>query len=352
MEFVKNNWYAAAWSDEIKHQLLARTILAEEIVLYRTSQGAVVAFADLCPHRLLPLSKGELRGDHLQCGYHGMTFDRQGNCVSIPAQKKIPKSAKLRQYAVAENMGLVFLWMGDPEKADRSQLYDLPQYHDPQWDAVHGEGLTIHSHYLNVADNLCDPAHVAFVHKSTLGNPESAQVPVRQKKINDQLMLAYRWIIDSPPIPLFQKFGHFKKNVDRWHYYYYHAPSTAVIDFGSAETGTGAPEGNRDDCIQIFACHFITPVTATQSVDYWLHVKNFHPVEAAVNEKLNQQFRIAFNEDKAILEAIQERELKYPDFKRTTLAIDSAPHQMRKMVQNLVRLESVGGIQKKESRLL
>ncbi len=339
MEFVKNSWYAAAWSSEVEHQLLSQTILDEEIVLYRTSAGNIVAFADMCPHRLLPLSQGELIGDNLQCGYHGMTFDCQGNCVSIPAQKKIPASAQLRQYPVEENMGLVFIWMGAFKKADRSKLYDLPQYHDPAWDAVHGEALTIASHYLNVADNLCDPAHVAFVHKSTLGNPESANVPVKQEKINSKLMLAYRWIIDSPPIPLFQKFGHFKKNVDRWHYYYYHAPSIAIIDFGSAETGTGAPEGNRDDCIQIFACHFITPVTATQSIDYWLHVKNFHPADDSVNDKLNEQFRIAFAEDKAILEAIQQRELKYPDFKRTTLAIDSAPKQMRKMVHNLANAE-------------
>lgn len=340
MEFVKNSWYAAAWSKEVTHQLLPRTIIEEEIVLYRTSQGNVVAFADMCPHRLLPLSKGVLCDDNLQCGYHGMMFDPQGNCLKIPAQKKIPKSAKLRPYAVTEHMGLVFVWMGNPQKADRAKLFDLPQYHDPQWDAVHGEGLTIECHYLNVADNLCDPAHVAFVHQSTLGNPESAEVPVQQKKLNPELMLAYRWIIDSPPIPLFQKFERFTTHVDRWHYYYYHAPSLAVIDFGSAPTGTGAPEGNREDCIQIFACHFITPVTATQSIDYWLHVKNFHPSDESFNEQLNEQFRLAFNEDKAILEAIQERELKYPHFKRTALAIDAAPNQMRKMVHHLVNLEA------------
>jgi hypothetical protein len=145
--------------------------------------------------------------------------------------------------------------------------------------------------------------------------------------------------LNSPAIPLFAKFGKFSGNVDRWHYYHYTAPSIAVIDFGSALTGTGAPEGARDDCVQIYACHFITPVDADSCIDHWLFVKNFATDEATTKAMI-EQLRIAFNEDKVILEAIQRKE-KQPRMRRPIrLAIDAPPTRMRQMVENRIKAEA------------
>jgi vanillate O-demethylase monooxygenase subunit len=221
--------------------------------------------------------------------------------------------------------------------ADVSHVFDLPQYHDPKWSAAEGDALTIEANYLSLADNLCDPSHVSFVHLSTLGNEASEGVPVQFEQQDDKLV-TWRWIVDAPAIPLFQTFGNFKGHVDRWHYYHYHAPSIAVIDFGSAATGTGAPEGRRDDCIQIYACHFITPVDENRCIDHWLHVKNFQADEA-INRALSAEFRVAFNEDKAILEAIQRNEQRLDGWKRVHLAIDGAPVRMRRMVDKLIEAE-------------
>ena len=74
MDYVKNAWYVAGWSDDFSRTLRPLTILEQNVVLYRTEAGDVVALEDRCPHRLLPLSKGRLIGDDVQCGYHGMTF--------------------------------------------------------------------------------------------------------------------------------------------------------------------------------------------------------------------------------------------------------------------------------------
>ncbi|MFD2274449.1 Rieske 2Fe-2S domain-containing protein [Undibacterium arcticum] len=40
---------------------------------------------DRCPHRFIPLHLGTIRGDRIECGYHGLQFDCSGSCV-----KKIP----------------------------------------------------------------------------------------------------------------------------------------------------------------------------------------------------------------------------------------------------------------------
>jgi phenylpropionate dioxygenase-like ring-hydroxylating dioxygenase large terminal subunit len=337
-DFVRNAWYPAAWTRDIGRSLTSRKILGEGAVLYRMQDGGIAALEDICPHRFAPLSMGKLKGDTVECGYHGMTFDCSGKCVRIPGQKIIPANAKVRSYPIKENMGLAWIWMGALEKAAQTPVYDLTQYHDSNWSAVEGDALPIACHYLSLADNLCDPAHVSFVHLSTLGSAASEDVPVQFEKKAEDRLLTWRWIIDSPAIPLFQKFGKFTGNVDRWHYYHFHAPSIAVIDFGSAPTGTGAPDGRRDNSIQIFACHFITPVDATSCIDHWLFVKNFQSDEATT-ENMKEQFRIAFNEDKDILEAIQKNETSDPQRRSLRLAIDASPVNMRRMIDRMIQAE-------------
>src|ERR1019366_1951950 len=100
--FLRNYWYAVAWDHEIKRTPFGRIVCGEPIVLYRQTSGALSAFEDCCPHRLLPLSKGFLQGEHLVCKYHGLRFDHGGNCVWMPGQEGIHKEAKLRIYPVAE----------------------------------------------------------------------------------------------------------------------------------------------------------------------------------------------------------------------------------------------------------
>lgn len=338
-KFVMNTWYPLTWSRSVTHQLQSLQIVGKKVVLYRNSQGKTVALEDACPHRLLPLSMGKLKGDHIECGYHGMTFDCAGKCVRIPGQDIVPNTAKVHAYPTHEHMGLVWIWMGDPARADVSQVFDLPQYHDPKWNVGEGDALQIEANYLSLADNLCDPSHVSFVHLTTLGNAQSEDVPVHSEEFPDKV-LTWRWVIGQPPIPLFKKYGNFSDKVDRWHYYHYYAPSIAIIDFGTANTGTGAPEGRRDDCIQIYACHFIRPVDEHTCVDHWLHVKNFHADEA-MNERLNADFRMAFSEDKVILEAIQKNELALPDRRQLRIAIDVSPQRMRRMVERMISAEEV-----------
>lgn len=338
MTYVRNNWYAIAWSGEIGEALLARRIMGEPVVLYRTAAGEPVALEDRCPHRFLPLSMGRRKGDAIECGYHGMTFGGDGLCRRIPGQETIPDTARVRSYPVRDHMGLVWIWPGDPKLADPALVFDLAQYHDPAWEVVHGEALHVHATCLALAENLCDPAHVAFVHQSTLGNSAHEDVPI-EVEIADRRVTTTRWTIDAEPIPLFRKLGRFEGNIDRWQIYIFDAPSTSVIDFGGAATGTGAPEGRRDDCVWMFACHFLTPVDHDRAVDHWLVVKNFRAADPKDNEVLKDQLRMAFNEDKEILEAIRAEEERVPDGRPLRIAVDKGAVMMRRIVDRLARAE-------------
>ena len=339
MAFIQNCWYVAGWSTAFQYSLSKRKILNENIVLYRKKSGEIVAFLDVCPHRKLPLSEGRLTGDAIECGYHGLTFDCSGKCIRVPGQDDVPSSLQVvKVFPTEERMNMVWIWMGDPELANTDDIYDLPQYHDSRWSVAHGDGLHYHSNYLLLADNLCDPSHVSFVHKSTLGNEGSEDIPI-ETRWEDNCVITHRWINDSEPIPLFKKFGGFSGNVDRWHYYYYYAPNIAIIDFGSADAGTGAHTGGGSNRIQIFACHFMTPVNEEETIDYWLHVKNFVPDSPEIDKAMSDQFRIAFAEDKHILEHCQREEMAGHEWRPIRLAIDKGPNRMRKIVRDLIALE-------------
>jgi vanillate O-demethylase monooxygenase subunit len=95
--FLRDLWYAVAWDHEIKHTPFARTVCGEPIVFYRQTNGALCAFEDCCPHRLLPLSMGYLKGDHLVCKYHGLEFDACGECVWMPGQPGIHREPAILQ---------------------------------------------------------------------------------------------------------------------------------------------------------------------------------------------------------------------------------------------------------------
>src|ERR1700733_15676447 len=126
VRYVRNCWYVAAWSHEVNDEkLFARTILGEPVLLYRASDGSPIALADRCCHRHAPLSIGRKEGDSVRCLYHGLKYDRLGRCIEIPGQSSIPTRLQLKCYPAAERGRWIFLWMGEPNKADQSLLPDV-----------------------------------------------------------------------------------------------------------------------------------------------------------------------------------------------------------------------------------
>ena len=334
MDYVRDAWYVASWSHEIKDRLIRITVMEENIVLFRSKDGIINALEDRCPHRSLPLSRGKLINDSIQCGYHGMTFGSDGKCIRIPGQDIIPSTAFVRTYPIVEEYNIVWIWMGDKEAADTSKIFKLPQFDNPAWKAHQGDALYFKSNYLNVAENLVDPAHVSFVHPTTLGNPESENVKVEVDTSGD-IITAWRWIRNAPPVGFFQSFGNFSGNVDRWHYYYLHIPSIAVIDFGSASSDLKIKEEERHKGVRVFAIHLLTPVSETECIDRWMHLRNIQTEDDEVGASMDAMFRIAFDEDKEILEAIQEEELSPSSRKPVRLAIDKAPNVYRLRIKKM-----------------
>jgi len=349
--FLHNCWYVAAWGHELgapgvdqsvdrvaDREMLTRTLLNEPVVLFRSPEGVPVAMEDRCCHRNLPLSHGTLLPEGLQCGYHGFTYDMSGQCIRIPGQDSIPAQAQVRTYPVVERHRWIWIWMGDPELADPESIPDLWKNDHPVWAVSEGDLIHVRGHYQLVVDNLMDGSHVSFVHKTTLGTDDVADVPV-ETSVDGSDVRMVRWILDRPAAPLYAALGGFTENVDRWQIITAAAPSLVTVDMGSATAGTGAPEGDRRQGIELRSFNLITPETDSSCFYFYTHVRNFAQQDAAVTQKVKDQFRIAFLEDVDVIEGVQAGNDRFPDRPRADAAFDKAPLMARRMLEKLIAAE-------------
>lgn len=340
--FPLNAWYAAAYDVEVGRSLLSRKICDQPVVLYRKTDGTATALADACWHRLLPLSKGELHGDNVICGYHGLEFDDTGRCVYMPSQDTINPSACVRSYPIVERHRFVWIWPGDPALADPALVPDLHWNHDPDW-AADGKMIPVRCNYRLVVDNLMDLTHETYVHGSSIGNRAVAEAPFTVTH-SDRTATVTRWMEDIDPPPFWR--GQLGKpgNVDRWQIINFEAPCTIAIDVGVAPAGTGAPDGDRSQGVNGFVLNTITPETETTCLYFWAFARNYDLTNQARTHQLREGVATIFREDEEVLEAQQKAIEANPDHVFYNLNIDAGSMWARKLIQRMIDRETAPAV--------
>ena len=341
-KFLKNAWYAAIWTRDLPPATpIAKIFLNEPVVLFRTEDGEPVALEDKCCHRAAPLSVGKCIGDTIQCGYHGLRFNATGACVEIPGQSKIPQNATVRSYPVIDRWNMVWIWMGEPEKADETTIPEYFWLNDDGWKSATGY-IPMKGNYQLLVDNLLDFTHVTYLHKNTLSaDPEEAKVPV--KVVRDEKSVSVsRWIFGHNAPPLFAKAGGFDGKVDRWQTTTWLAPSTLAFDVGCAKADTGAIDGDRSQGISIWSTHLITPETDTTTHYNWAYVRNFSLEDDQMTETLHKGAKATFEEDVTMIEAQQNRLGGISFEGLIDINADNPPLQMRRIMDELIAEELLG----------
>jgi phenylpropionate dioxygenase-like ring-hydroxylating dioxygenase large terminal subunit len=178
----RRSWYPVAFLKDLpQDRPTAFTLLAEDLVLWHDRQaGHWRAFADVCPHRLVPLSQGRLNDNgELECPYHGWCFDGEGRCTTIPQANSGASidtlRSRCRSYATAAAQGLLFVFSGDPAAADAVPLPLVPvlQENPAAW-TVQDSFRDLPYDALTLLENVLDVSHVPFTHHATVGKRETA----------------------------------------------------------------------------------------------------------------------------------------------------------------------------------
>ncbi len=328
MNWIRDAWYAVARADEISAKPLARTLFGAPMVLFRDSAGAAVVLSEVCPHKSAPLSLGEVIGDHIQCPYHGLMFERSGACVHVPGQQQIPASLRVASWPCAESLGLVWAWPGEP-----ARITGAPPGHARHgaagWTCLHGTPLIFPAAIERVLDNLVDPAHTSFVHRRTIGGSDAADVPLLVSENAEQIVVQ-RWIDGSEPVPVMRRHGGFEAKVDRWQVYALHLPNLSVVDFGAVPAGTARDEASRDRHYRTHSFAALTPRDAHSTHYFWLVLRNFAPGDAAVSAEMEAAYLATFAEDMELLERIEKIRGVGEAPPETLLAIDGGTVRLRR----------------------
>jgi vanillate O-demethylase monooxygenase subunit len=331
--WLRDCWQAAAYSSEIERALFPRRLLDEPVVFYRTSAGPVVALADRCAHRALPLSLGRLRGDDVQCGYHGMCFGADGQGRFVPGQDSLPNGAHVKTYPVVEKHKMVWIWMGDPARADESLVPDIHYFDDPGWAPVFGYHR-IDADYRLLNDNLLDLSHESFVHVETIGNSYVADSPV-VARIVDGTVRAHRFMQNCDPPPFYVRAAGFEEKIDRWHTTIYTPPGLCVIENGSMPAGADKSFARERRVINM-----MTPETATSTHYFWGTARSYDLDNAELDEYIRSQTHTTFDQDKVILEAQQRSLGPDPEYAfPVAIKVDSGPILGRRLLAAAIEAE-------------
>ncbi len=339
MTFLRNVWYVAAWSDEVGETPFARTILGEQVLLYRQEDGAPAAIGNICPHRFAPLSMGSRVGDAIECPYHGLRFGANGQCVHNPhGNGPIPKTIRIKSYPIVERHRCDWIWMGDPARADPALIPDFSYLDREDFVVVRGPMLPTAANYELVADNLLDLSHVAFVHREF---HELEAFDRREHKVTVAGNTVHsNYLFPNGRYPFMGRYlGDREMKVDHWLEMRWDAPGVMHLKTGAAPTGRPRSEG-----IELNGTHLLTPETGTSTLYFYASARGFRTDDEEINEGLRTWQKVGFGgQDKPLIEAIQATMGATTDLmalRPLLLPIDSGAVRARRVIEQLRAAEA------------
>jgi len=338
--FLRNNWYMAAWSSDIAPTtVLARRICGQAMVIFRTSAGVLAALEDRCIHRGMPLSQGgECEGEIIRCPYHGLEFAASGICTKVPGQDFIPVGAKLISFPVVERDSMIWIWVGDADKADPGKIASYPYHSDSAW-VWSKDCLEVDANWMLLSDNLMDLSHLQYVHRNTIGgNPlEDAQAKLSATRDGDRVLVA-RWLLDMDAPAFHKQVCGFTGKVDRWQEIEFR-PGLIQFYSGATDAGTGAYEGKREGGMHIRHLHALTPETETRTRYFFSVAHNFRIADETLTGKMHRLAVATFLEDQALLQAQQKRLSENPERAFLDIRNDIGTIHARRIVAELSAAE-------------
>ena len=154
-----NVWTPFALSKDLNAgERLASRLLGEQIIAFRGEDGTVSALEDRCPHRGIKLSLGCVKNKKIQCAYHGWLVDGNGAVSNVPHVGAIASPISVRTYAIKEQAGIIWIFVGDPSCAESSPLPDTSPFGNPaSVDLM--LSFEVRAHWSFVLDNGFDLFH-------------------------------------------------------------------------------------------------------------------------------------------------------------------------------------------------
>ncbi|MHA4869925.1 Rieske 2Fe-2S domain-containing protein [Duganella sp. PWIR1] len=335
--YVKNCWYVAAWDYEISGKTLFKcTIINQPVVIYIKEDGGYVAMEDRCCHRALPLSMGRLEGDELRCMYHGLKFAPNGQCTEMPGQDRISPGACVKVFPVVKAHNWIWVWMGDPQKADPVLIPACVGLDTPGLQHRTGH-IEYDAYYELINDNLLDFSHLGYVHPTSFGTSEDWAYTRPKITRLERGVRVQRWVSNQA-----SRVAGPGNKVDIWGTYDYMLPGVMIMNMrvtpaGSAEANNMmAPDLETTPTIfSQYSCQAVTPITDTRSRYSFSVLTSDEDAQRGLLDAFWQNTRQAFEEDRLVIEAQSKAMALEPQRKLIPSVYDSALGQFHWLIEKM-----------------
>ena len=337
---IKNCWYVLDWSKDVKSQLKNRMVVNQDLVYFRTQDGEICALQNRCAHRCFPLHRSKLKeNDTIQCGYHGLTYNTDGECVLIPSSLALnPSFISLHKYPVVEKFPMVWVWPGDAERADPSLIPDYDWVNKDNWG--YGTGFYhVKGNYLAIHENLLDLTNFEYLHGAVLGAQQQTEAKVKVT-VEDNKVITYRFN-EGDPVPDLHKEATGLNNIPVTR----HSTASFVTPgFHDGDSLFEDKEGNNNGRIEYkpHILHFITPETQYTSLYWWVFGRDFSAPDKKIDDWYSDVTRKVFEEDKEAIEWIEYQWANddRPGFTEKHVPSDEGAVKMRQVVHELAMQET------------
>jgi phenylpropionate dioxygenase-like ring-hydroxylating dioxygenase large terminal subunit len=166
-ELMRRYWVPAIFGWEVPEPdcpPVTIKLLGEELVAFRDTNGKVGVVGARCAHRRAHLFWGRNEECGIKCVYHGWKFDVDGRCTDMPsepAESNFKDKVRIPAYPTYEVGGLVFCYMGPPERKPAPPLF--------QWTQVPPENRGMSKiwqqcNWLQALEGGIDNVHSTFLH--------------------------------------------------------------------------------------------------------------------------------------------------------------------------------------------
>jgi 5,5'-dehydrodivanillate O-demethylase oxygenase subunit len=161
-KYLRQFWQPVGMSSEVAAgKAIPIHVMDEKFTLFRGESGTAHVVAHKCSHRSAQLSTGWVKGDTIQCMYHGWKFDGQGCCVERPGEKNTAAfpQANIASYPTQEYLGLIYAYFGEGEPP---LFPPFKEYEDIG--VIENHALIFPCNWFQTMENHFDETHIAFVH--------------------------------------------------------------------------------------------------------------------------------------------------------------------------------------------
>jgi phenylpropionate dioxygenase-like ring-hydroxylating dioxygenase large terminal subunit len=296
---LRRCWQPVARVQDLERGPQRAVLLGEALAVFLTESGEPAVVSDRCAHRGASLSMGKVKGEGVQCPYHGWEWAaRDGVCTrvpSLPDQGQIPRRARIPAFPARQQWGLVWTALEEP----LTDLPILPWFDADEWAWGHGTPFELPVGIGVSIENFRDVAHFAFVHQATLGPSPEVIEPLEPERNGLEVILQRQMTVGNDAQKLWGSMQGIR--------YHVIAPNLTSVQMFT-------DKGER--CLLQVSC----AISATESMNYWIQGLTEDFEDDSLEEAIEFEERV-FAEDRPIVSAVEPPELPLnPNAEVNTLA--------------------------------